>query len=63
VAGALVVEAEGLARGAHGERAAGHLDGLEPADPGVAPVVTWRPDGPVADPYGAYFWAGVARKP
>jgi hypothetical protein len=33
-------------------------------DPGVVPVMAWRPDGgPPADPDAAYYWAGVARKP
>jgi S-adenosyl methyltransferase len=39
------------------------LDGLEPVEPGVVPVAMWRPTAPVADPYSAYYWAGVARKP
>jgi hypothetical protein len=42
------------------------FDGLELVDPGVVPVLTWRPDaqdtGPV-DPHSAYYWAGVGRKP
>ncbi|MGK4584759.1 SAM-dependent methyltransferase [Kitasatospora sp. HPMI-4] len=38
--------------------------GWELLEPGVTPVMAWRPDGePPADPYGAYYWAGVARKP
>ena len=37
--------------------------GLEVVDPGVTPVLTWRPDEPPADPRVAYYWAGVARKP
>lgn len=37
--------------------------GLELIDPGVAPVLSWRPDEPTDDPTGAYYWAGVARKP
>jgi hypothetical protein len=32
-------------------------------EPGICPVSAWRPDEPVDDPKGAYFWAGVARKP
>jgi hypothetical protein len=33
-------------------------------EPGVVPVMAWRPDGePPADPNAAYYWAGVARKP
>jgi len=32
-------------------------------EPGVVPVMAWRPDEPPADPNGAFYWAGVARKP
>jgi hypothetical protein len=32
-------------------------------EPGLVPVSSWRPDGEVADPKAAYYWAGVARKP
>ncbi|MDH6575404.1 SAM-dependent methyltransferase [Kitasatospora sp. MAP5-34] len=32
-------------------------------EPGIVPVMAWRPDGePPADPEAAYYWAGVARK-
>ena len=37
--------------------------GLEVVDPGVTPVLSWRPDEPSDDPRVAYYWAGVARKP
>ncbi|WP_166347295.1 SAM-dependent methyltransferase [Phytoactinopolyspora limicola] len=38
--------------------------GLDVVDPGVVPVLGWRPDGePPADPNAAYYWAGIARKP
>jgi O-methyltransferase involved in polyketide biosynthesis len=37
--------------------------GLELVEPGVAPMLAWRPDGPAADPRAAYYYAGVARKP
>ena len=37
--------------------------GLELVDPGVTPVLSWRPDAPPADPRVAYYWAGIARKP
>jgi O-methyltransferase involved in polyketide biosynthesis len=37
--------------------------GLELVDPGVTPMLAWRPDEPPADPRAAYYWAGVARKP
>jgi S-adenosyl methyltransferase len=39
------------------------FSGLEVVDPGVTPVLSWRPDEPPADPRSAYYWAGVARKP
>ena len=39
------------------------FSGLELVDPGVAPMLAWRPDEPPADPESAYYWAGVARKP
>ncbi|KQV11999.1 methyltransferase [Kitasatospora sp. Root107] len=35
----------------------------ELVDPGVVPVMGWRPEGDVpADPSAAYYWSGVARK-
>ncbi len=38
--------------------------GLDLVEPGVVPVLAWRPDnGPPADPHSAYYYAGVARKP
>jgi len=38
--------------------------GLELVEPGVVPVLSWRPDAePPADPHSAYYWAGVGRKP
>ena len=37
--------------------------GMEIVDPGVTPVLSWRPDEPPADPKSAYYWAGIARKP
>jgi O-methyltransferase involved in polyketide biosynthesis len=39
------------------------FSGLEPVDPGVAPMLAWRPEEPPADPQAAYYWAGVGRKP
>jgi S-adenosyl methyltransferase len=39
------------------------FSGLEVVDPGVTPVLSWRPDEPPADPRSAYYWAGIARKP
>ncbi|MFI7650972.1 SAM-dependent methyltransferase [Micromonospora sp. NPDC049460] len=40
------------------------FDGWELIEPGIVPVMAWRPDdaGP-DDPHAAYYWAGVARKP
>jgi len=47
----------------HAETAA-FFDGLDLVEPGVVPVLSWRPAGrPPADPHGAYYYAGVARKP
>ncbi len=40
--------------------------GLDLVDPGVVPVLAWRPDAdaePPADPQSAYYWAGIGRKP
>ncbi|MFC0041403.1 SAM-dependent methyltransferase [Actinomadura rayongensis] len=31
-------------------------------EPGAVPLVTWRPDEPVADPNAAYYYAGLGRK-
>jgi hypothetical protein len=40
------------------------FDGWELMEPGVVPVMVWRPeDGAPDDPQAAYYWAGVARKP
>ena len=36
--------------------------GLDVVDPGVTPVLSWRPDKPPDDPRSAY-WAGIVRKP
>jgi hypothetical protein len=47
----------------HAETAAFFSD-LELVEPGVVPVLAWRPDaGPAAEPRAAYYWAGIARKP
>ncbi len=38
--------------------------GLELVDPGIVPILAWRPDGePSADPRSVWGWAAVARKP
>ena len=37
--------------------------GLDVVDPGVTPVLSWRPDKPPDDPRSAYYWAGIAHKP
>jgi hypothetical protein len=39
-----------------------YLAGWELVEPGLVPVLTWRPDAPVANPHAAYYWAAVARK-
>ncbi|MGV9263202.1 SAM-dependent methyltransferase [Kitasatospora sp. NPDC003701] len=45
------------------EEVARFFDGWELIEPGVSPVMAWRPDGePPADPTAAYYWGGVARK-
>lgn len=46
------------------EETAAFFTGLELVEPGVVPVLAWRPDpGPRADPHSAYYYAGVGRKP
>lgn len=38
--------------------------GWELVEPGIVPVMSWRPEGELPpDPEAAYYWAGVARKP
>jgi S-adenosyl methyltransferase len=37
--------------------------GLDVVDPGVVPVLAWRPDELLDDTNAAWYWAGVARKP
>ncbi len=38
--------------------------GLELVEPGVVPVLAWRPEAePPTDPHAAYYWAGIGRKP
>ncbi|HEX6196718.1 MAG TPA: SAM-dependent methyltransferase [Jiangellaceae bacterium] len=39
------------------------LTGLDVVEPGVVPVLAWRPDEPPADADAAWYWAAVARKP
>jgi SAM-dependent methyltransferase len=39
------------------------FDGLEYVDPGLVPILAWRPEGRVKDPDGVHGWAGLARKP
>jgi hypothetical protein len=43
---------------------AGFFDGLDLVDPGVVPVLAWRPDGePPSDPSAARIYAAMGRKP
>ncbi len=42
---------------------AGFFGGLELVEPGVAPVLSWRPDSEPDDPHSAYYYAAVGRKP
>jgi hypothetical protein len=37
--------------------------GLELVEPGVVPILAWRPERPPADVNAVHGWAGVARKP
>ncbi|HYJ75488.1 MAG TPA: SAM-dependent methyltransferase [Kineosporiaceae bacterium] len=39
------------------------FDGLEFVDPGLVPILAWRPDSRVKDPDAVHGWAGLARKP
>jgi len=40
------------------------FSGLELVEPGLVPIVAWRPDpGPKQDPRSVYVYGGVARKP
>lgn len=46
------------------DQVARFFEGWELIEPGVVPVMAWRPDGdPPADPNAAYYWSGAARKP
>ncbi|WP_191837239.1 SAM-dependent methyltransferase [Catellatospora chokoriensis] len=38
------------------------FEGWDLVEPGVVPVMAWHPDGELADPNGAFYWAGMARK-
>jgi len=43
---------------------AAFFTGLDLVDPGVTPVLGWRPDdAALEDPRGAYFYAAMVRKP
>jgi hypothetical protein len=43
---------------------ASFFSGLDLVEPGVVPILTWRPDdGEPADPHAASHYAGMARKP
>jgi S-adenosyl methyltransferase len=43
---------------------AAFFDGLELVDPGVVPILAWRPDGaPPRDPRTAYYYGAAGRKP
>ena len=46
------------------DQVAEFFTGLDLVNPGVAPVLAWRPDGePPRDPHAAYIYAAVGRKP
>jgi hypothetical protein len=43
---------------------AAFFDGLDLVDPGVVPILAWRPEGaPPDDPRAVYFYGAVGRKP
>lgn len=42
---------------------AAFFDGLDLVDPGVVPLLTWRPDDAPQDPLAARMYAAMARKP
>ena len=43
---------------------AAFFTGLDLVEPGVVPVLDWRPDdGPVANPHNCYYYAAVGHKP
>jgi O-methyltransferase involved in polyketide biosynthesis len=57
-------EAAGITLVPRGQAEVGEFfTGLDLVDPGVTPVLSWRPDEPSADPRAAYYWAGIAGKP
>jgi hypothetical protein len=39
------------------------FDGWELIEPGLVPILSWRPETEPEDPNSVYYWAGVARKP
>jgi hypothetical protein len=41
----------------------GFFGDWELVEPGLVPVLSWRPEQEPGDPRSAYYWAGVARKP
>jgi hypothetical protein len=45
------------------EQVSRFLGDWEPVEPGVVPVLSWRPPSEPADPHSAYYWAVAARKP
>jgi hypothetical protein len=66
VAGAVAATEQGgisfTVRGQAGVSA--FFDGLGLVDPGVVPILAWRPEGaPADDPRSAYYYGAVGRKP
>jgi hypothetical protein len=41
------------------------FDGTELVEPGVVPILSWRPrqDTAAVDPHSVYYWGGMGRKP
>lgn len=45
------------------DEVAAFFAGLEMVEPGVVPLLAWRPDGgrAPADPHSIYYWVGMGR--
>lgn len=64
MAGAAAAEQAGVTLVPRSRRTEAFFAGLGLVEPGVVPVLAWRPDAePPADPHSADYWAGVGRRP
>jgi SAM-dependent methyltransferase len=61
-----VIEAAGRGgltyRPRSGAEVRGFFTGLELVEPGIVPMLAWRPEPPRGDERGVYYWAGMGRK-